>query len=116
MYKNRSDSDPIVNIRGTSGSEKEKEKNTASDLELNRMWEIGSGKYDPARFRLLAGRNDHNWPKPKRLRAGSGMFTGVIHYHTQKAVPTSKRQLYQFDRGLGERARHAWAILLHPTS
>ena len=30
--------------------------------ELNRMREVGSGIYDPARLWLHAGRNGHNWP------------------------------------------------------
>ena len=47
--------------------------------ELKRMREVGSGIYSPARFWLHAGRNDQNWPEPKRFRIWSAMFTGYIN-------------------------------------
>ena len=39
-----------------------------SHPDLNRFREIRSGKSDPARFRLPAGRNGHNWQDPQRIR------------------------------------------------
>ena len=54
--------------------------------ELNRVREVGSGRYDPGRFWLHAGRNGHNWPLPKRFRIESSPFargrTWVYGVHT----------------------------------
>ena len=54
--------DPIMMIRATSRTRKK-----SPDPDPNRMWENVSGKSDPARFRLPAGRNGHNWPDPERI-------------------------------------------------
>ena len=61
MCKHRSDSDPIMMIRAIFSAGKKQP--------IRRIRQIGSGP-------IPAGRNGHNWPDPKRVRAGSGMFTG----------------------------------------
>ena len=58
MYKNGSNSDPIMMIWATSSAKKKYKKIIRS----------GSGKSDPGRFWLAASRNGHNWPQPNRIR------------------------------------------------
>ena len=69
--------------------------------ELKRMREVGSGIYDPGRFWLHAGRNDHNW-QPKRFRIGSSMFTGTTIVSdintTSSATPSMNNSKASFHR------------------
>ena len=103
VYKNGSDSDPTVMIRATSCAERERarerererEEEKAKKTKKNKTKQnkkpekkhpirsqIRCGKSDPAntirpKFWLPTGRYAHNWPEPKRFRAGSGLFPGM---------------------------------------
>ena len=66
------------------------------------MPEKTSDPADPAnRIRPVpVGRNGHNWPDPKRIRAGSGMFTGCPCDRFRRPLFVFQRPLFVFQRPL----------------
>ena len=119
IYTNGSDSNPIRMIRATSCAQ----KTTTSDPDPNRLWEIRSGKSEPARFRLPAGRNGPNRPDRQRIRhvyceyiiyIFSFSFASKLGGIWPNNVHGTRRgtQVYMLFKPTSRSSRHSWSYIM----